>query len=147
MPKLSLTRSLSQSASVLPMNSKQKPGQQKRMQYYNKSLNPRQRAAVNRILEGQCRPIPYILFGPPGKGQSEIIFNIFVKNYKIVHSCNSIVIICCGQLVSMIKFQFPLTNFCNIFTVDIETLINLKCLDSNPNNDIRDDFFQLFTGN
>lgn len=70
MPKLSLTRSLSQSASVLPMNSKQKPGQQKRMQYYNKSLNPRQRAAVNRILEGQCRPIPYILFGPPGTGKT-----------------------------------------------------------------------------
>jgi primosomal protein N' len=66
MPKLSQTRSISQNASVLPMNSKRNPTQQKRMQYYNKSLNPRQKAAVNRILEGQSRPIPYILFGPPG---------------------------------------------------------------------------------
>ena len=33
---------------------------------YNSSLNERQRAAVCRIVSGQCRPSPYLLFGPPG---------------------------------------------------------------------------------
>ena len=33
---------------------------------YNTSLNERQRAAVSRIVSGQCRPTPYLLFGPPG---------------------------------------------------------------------------------
>ena len=37
---------------------------------YNSSLNERQRAAVCRILSGQCRPCPYLLFGPPGTGKT-----------------------------------------------------------------------------
>jgi len=36
------------------------------VKYFNKLLNVRQRAAVSRILEGQCRPMPYVIFGPPG---------------------------------------------------------------------------------
>lgn len=34
--------------------------------FFDKSLNMQQRAAVTRVLAGQNRPIPYILFGPPG---------------------------------------------------------------------------------
>ena len=37
---------------------------------YNPSLNERQRAAVCRIVSGQCRPTPYLLFGPPGTGKT-----------------------------------------------------------------------------
>ena len=37
---------------------------------YNSSLNERQKAAVCRILSGQCRPSPYLLFGPPGTGKT-----------------------------------------------------------------------------
>ena len=35
--------------------------------FFNEKLNSRQRAAVMRILGGQSRPTPYILFGPPGE--------------------------------------------------------------------------------
>ena len=35
-------------------------------QFFNKYLNARQRSAVTRIVQGQGRPLPYILFGPPG---------------------------------------------------------------------------------
>jgi len=48
---------------------------------YNTSLNERQRAAVCRIVSGQCRPTPYLLFGPPGTGKTitvvEAILQIF----------------------------------------------------------------------
>ena len=36
------------------------------MKWFNKLLNARQKTAVVRILEGQCRPMPYVIFGPPG---------------------------------------------------------------------------------
>ena len=39
-------------------------------QFFNPVLNPRQRAAVVRILAAQNRPAPYVLFGPPGTGKT-----------------------------------------------------------------------------
>ena len=37
---------------------------------FNRRLNSRQRVAVMRILKAQCRPAPYVLFGPPGTGKT-----------------------------------------------------------------------------
>ena len=36
------------------------------MQFFNPGLNRQQKGAVWRVVHGQCRPVPYILFGPPG---------------------------------------------------------------------------------
>ena len=59
----------------------------------NHLLNYRQRAAVVRILKAQCRPSPYVLFGPPGTGKTvtlvETILQVHLYNVGVgLKSCD-----------------------------------------------------------
>ncbi|XP_067140176.1 RNA helicase Mov10l1-like [Centruroides vittatus] len=60
------------------------------IKWHNRSLNDRQKVAVKRVLDGTCRPMPYVIFGPPGTGKTmnvvECIIQIFgrVKSSRIL---------------------------------------------------------------
>ena len=51
---------------VSPAKGQRSKVKQDELKFFNKILNRRQKAAVTRILNGESRPTPYILFGPPG---------------------------------------------------------------------------------
>lgn len=47
-------------------------------------LNENQKLAVRRILSGDCRPLPYILFGPPGTGKTVTIIEAVLQVRMVV---------------------------------------------------------------
>ncbi|XP_020838560.1 RNA helicase Mov10l1 isoform X1 [Phascolarctos cinereus] len=64
----------------------------KESEFFNPVLNEKQKLAVRRILSGDCRPIPYILFGPPGTGKTVTIIEAVLQ----IHSAlpDSRILVC-----------------------------------------------------
>ncbi|XP_046583747.1 RNA helicase Mov10l1-like [Haliotis rubra] len=71
------------------------PWTQDQVKFFNRSLNNRQKAAVIKILLGQSRPLPYVIFGPPGTGKTmtmvEAILQVFsqIPSSRIIASTPS----------------------------------------------------------
>ncbi|KAK0142880.1 RNA helicase Mov10l1 [Merluccius polli] len=59
--------------------------------FFNPQLNPFQREAVRRILAGECRPTPYVLFGPPGTGKTITLIEAILQVYHFVPSSRLLV--------------------------------------------------------
>ncbi|XP_069909174.1 RNA helicase Mov10l1 isoform X7 [Oryctolagus cuniculus] len=61
-------------------------------EFFNPVLNENQQLAVRRILSGDCRPLPYILFGPPGTGKTVTIIEAVLQVHRAL--ADSRILVC-----------------------------------------------------
>jgi DNA polymerase III delta prime subunit len=58
------------------------------LKWANRQLNPEQQVAIQRMVDGTMRPLPYILFGPPGTGKTttlvEAVYQLASQNKRIL---------------------------------------------------------------
>lgn len=89
--------------------------------FYN-NLNGSQKDGVRRILNGNCRPMPYIIFGPPGTGKTITLVESVCQIITIVNK--SVVLVAtpsnsgADKITRMLSEFLSIRQFCRIVSVN-----------------------------
>ncbi|XP_071069085.1 RNA helicase Mov10l1-like [Dasypus novemcinctus] len=102
-------------------------------EFFNPLLNENQKLAVRRILNGECRPIPYILFGPPGTGKTVTIIEAILQVHTALLKSRILICAPSNSATDLICLRLHETN---VLTPGTMVRVNASCRSEKAINDI-----------
>ncbi|KAI4497922.1 hypothetical protein M0802_007038 [Mischocyttarus mexicanus] len=99
----------------------------RKLNWFNKNLNYYQKEAVKNILKGVARPLPYVIFGPPGTGKSVTLCETILQLFTIVHDSRLLVATPSNSSANLILERLLDSNI--LKPGDVVRLIAYHCLD------------------
>ncbi|XP_037676848.1 RNA helicase Mov10l1-like [Choloepus didactylus] len=103
------------------------------MEFFNPLLNENQRSAVRRIRNGECRPMPYILFGPPGTGKTVTLIEAILQVHTALPKSRILICAPSNSATDLICLRLHETK---VLTPGTMVRVNATCRCKKTINDI-----------
>ncbi|XP_047512254.1 probable RNA helicase armi isoform X1 [Pieris napi] len=108
--------------------------QLEKINWYNNELNNGQKRAVINILKGESRPLPYVIFGPPGTGKTITVIETILQILKNIPDSRILVATPSNSASNLITER--LIQYRNDFSGSVVRLIAHYLAESNNISDV-----------